>query len=328
MRSIKKLSIIVPIYNAEKYVKNCIESIIAEIDDECELILINDGSRDKSLTICEEYKSNKLVKIYNNENHGVSYTRNFGIQESVGEYIMFVDADDFMVSGWYDKIKNEIYLADNNMFFFERDILNDKEYDKKYIIDNILKLNNELRWAPTTWSKIYSKQLLVENKINFKEDIMNGEDMLFNIECVMCSCKIKFIQSSIYNYRINPFSVTKTFKSQLFEQDRKFLFYLKELGKKYDINIDIHYSRFLENAIIMFCNKLSLIKNTERQEYIGILKEEPYNSYIKNTNIFLNKKNEWIINLLRKEKYTMVVMIMKLNNIIKNINKKESIIKI
>ena len=93
----QKISIIVPIYNDEKYLKRCIESILKQTYTNIELILINDGSEDKSLEICEEYKKNdNRIIIVNKENEGVSVARNIGIEKATGELISFVDADDYL----------------------------------------------------------------------------------------------------------------------------------------------------------------------------------------------------------------------------------------
>ena len=93
----KKISVIVPIFNGEKYLRRCIESILKQTYKNIELILINDGSEDKSLAICEEYKKNdKRIIIINKENEGVSIARNIGIEKATGELISFVDADDYL----------------------------------------------------------------------------------------------------------------------------------------------------------------------------------------------------------------------------------------
>jgi len=97
MNEKNKISIIVPIYNSEKYLKRCIESILKQTYTNIELILINDGSEDKSLEICEEYKKNdERIIIVNKENEGVSVARNIGIEKATGELISFVDADDYL----------------------------------------------------------------------------------------------------------------------------------------------------------------------------------------------------------------------------------------
>ena len=86
------LSIIIPVYNGEKYIKRCLDSIFTQSFENYEVIIVNDGSTDNTKNILDELKNDKL-KIYNNENHGVSYSRNFGIEHSIGEYIMFVDVE-------------------------------------------------------------------------------------------------------------------------------------------------------------------------------------------------------------------------------------------
>ena len=101
-----KLSIVIPIYNAEKYIEECLASILPEMDDEIELLLIDDGSTDSSYNVIQRYEKSN-IRILHHENHGVSYTRNRGIAEAAGTYIMFVDADDRLSPGWSKVVLKE-----------------------------------------------------------------------------------------------------------------------------------------------------------------------------------------------------------------------------
>ena len=103
------ISVIVPVYNSEKYLKECINSILHQTYENIEIIIINDGSTDNSLLISQELqKEDKRIKIINQKNSGVSYSRNKGIQEATGEYIMFVDSDDFIVQNYIELMYKEI----------------------------------------------------------------------------------------------------------------------------------------------------------------------------------------------------------------------------
>ena len=94
-----KLSIVIPVYNAERYIEECLASILPEMNEGMELLLIDDGSTDSSYQLIQKYKSEN-IRVFHHENQGVSYTRNVGIMEARGDYIQFVDADDRLSQGW------------------------------------------------------------------------------------------------------------------------------------------------------------------------------------------------------------------------------------
>ena len=102
--------IIIPLYNCEAYIEDCINSIIKQIDNKVEIILIDDGSVDNTFEICKSFLSNSNIKYFKNDNHGVSFSRNFGISKSSGKYIMFVDSDDLWDDSTYENIKKSLDL--------------------------------------------------------------------------------------------------------------------------------------------------------------------------------------------------------------------------
>ena len=125
----KLISIIIPVYNAKEYIKECAKSIVNEITEQMEVIFIDDGSTDNSEDIYNKYKNIKDVKIIKQRNHGVSYTRNKGIDEAAGKYIMFVDADDYLKKGWSKILLSNIEEEDEYIIFSRK---------TGYIINNIL----------------------------------------------------------------------------------------------------------------------------------------------------------------------------------------------
>ena len=163
------ISLIVPIYNAEKYLKKCIDSLIGQTKKEIEFILVNDGSTDSSENIIKDY-SDKRIKYFKNKNQGIGKTRNFGIEKSTGKYIMFLDSDDYLDKDackyLFNKIEKEnldIVVCD-----FYKDIDGKIEKEKIPSFKNSsLEENSELllniNLAP--WNKIYRSRLIKENKI-------------------------------------------------------------------------------------------------------------------------------------------------------------------
>ena len=130
----KEISIIIPIYNGEKFIKKCLDSILANYNKNYEVIIINDGSTDGTREILNNYKEEN-IKIINNNNNGVSFSRNLGIKLATGKYIMFVDIDDYLSSNWYEIIKEEIQKSDIEVGIFSK---NDISCEKNIIIDYII----------------------------------------------------------------------------------------------------------------------------------------------------------------------------------------------
>ena len=131
-----KLSIIIPVYNAAKFLKECMDSIVLEINDQIEVLLLDDGSQDKSYELIKNYE-NSQIRVFHHENHGVSYTRNRGIQEAQGDYIMFVDADDKLCSGWCQVVMQAIKKRSNIIYFGQSACVLPKKEDIIYGIFGI-----------------------------------------------------------------------------------------------------------------------------------------------------------------------------------------------
>lgn len=254
------LSIIIPTYNCEKYLKSCLDSIFEEIDCFVEVILIDDGSTDSSANIYNSYK-NKNFKIYKNVNSGVSFSRNFGIKQAAGKYIMFVDSDDTLRSGWYEKINNVIKSENFDICYFLKEISFSTE--KNEIIKQTLGINSRDNFS-SVWSKLYSRNLINNHNIFFNEKVINGEDLLFNLQAITKGKKLKFECYSFYEYRINFSSATHSFNEKFFDSNKEFIFQVDEILSAYKVEKDLlnEYKNFcLFNSIYLFAYKLSLLKD-------------------------------------------------------------------
>lgn len=325
----KKLSIIIPIYNGEKFIIKCINSIIKELDDKIEVLLINDGSTDSSETICKKFIS-KNVKLISNSNHGVSYSRNNGIDLSIGEYIMFLDIDDYLSNGWRKKIFDVIDKNDFDVAFFSKEYTVLSEYNKEILIQSIFGVSNNVKWISTPWSKVFKRKFLLKNKIYFTPGIINGEDMLFNAKVLINTDNYLFKNENIYNYRIVNTSVTKSFNNNIFDSDIKFQEELIKILSTSNINFDKISKHCIQNALIMFIRKISMVKLKNSKQFFYIFKQEPYQSYINSkNNVYESFKNKFFIKLLKIKKYKFTIIIMKIFRTIKQRKtKKEYFIKI
>ncbi len=220
------ISLIVPVYNTEKYLGECIESILDQTYTNIELILVNDGSTDSSLEICKKYKEmDNRITVVCKMNSGVSDTRNQGIANASGKYICFVDADDMIKKNYVEILYTEIIHNDIDVVFcnFEYDY-NGKLIKKKprllagtyntSDVENIIIDDGTMSGIlfGSVWGAIYKKSIIEENNIKFNRDISVNEDGLFNIEYLMNIKRIKVLSEHyLYIYRQIHGSLTNTY---------------------------------------------------------------------------------------------------------------------
>ena len=212
------ISVIVPIYNAEKYLHRCINRILAQDYTDFELLLIDDGSIDNSATICDEFaKYDNRIRVFHKENGGVSSARNWGLDKAIGEYIMFVDSDDYMMSGMLEVMLSTLDSKKADLVVcgttetgggYWRPIA-DVDYSINQLKENFVSLlHTELLSPP--WNKIYKKEIIGSNR--FSEDISFGEDLLFNIQNLEKCENISLIKESpFYHEKENENSLVVKF---------------------------------------------------------------------------------------------------------------------
>lgn len=219
-----EFSIIVPIYNSEKYLSKCIKSILNQTYKDFELILINDGSIDTSGTICDYFKNiDNRIKVVHKKNGGVSSARNRGLDICSGNNIIFIDSDDHIDKNLLnelnialnkykiDTIIHTIDIQKNNLLY-----KTNQEYDKYILISdgvsNVMPDFIKNRYINQPWNKLYNKRIIDENNIRFNENISLGEDALFNYYYFNNISKFLIINDNFYNYQDdNDSSLTNTY---------------------------------------------------------------------------------------------------------------------
>ncbi len=206
-----KVSIIVPIYNAEKYISECIESILNQTYDDFELILVNDGSRDSSATICQNFAlQDRRIHYIHKENGGVSSARNEGIKEASGEFIIFIDSDDFIESNMAEMlIKNS--EVDFSMCGYQLYDETTQNVTRQYVCDalngNIQDLAKNIRnylsppFLLGPCFKMFRRSIIEQYNIKFPLDLAYGEDAVFVFEYLHHCEKINIISYVGYAYR-------------------------------------------------------------------------------------------------------------------------------
>lgn len=237
MKKESVISIIIPVYNAEKYIGNCIESLLNQTYKNIEIVLIDDGSKDSSLEVCKSYSEiDNRVHVYSKENEGAATARNVGIKYATGKYIQFIDSDDYVDKEYCKKLLDSIgdgeyQLGICSYYSVKYDGIRECtiKHNKKY---SFFKYLLELMASPMTyyhgvlWNKIYIKQIIDDNNIRFKRSISLGEDFVFNLEYLKYVKKVRAIDEYLYYYVCYlPESLSKKEKS-IFDRvvDRAVLF--------------------------------------------------------------------------------------------------------
>lgn len=204
------ITVIIPIYNCEKYLERCLESVISQTYKNLEILLINDGSTDNSKKICDYYLcKDSRIKLINKENSGVSDTRNVGIKEAGGDYIAFVDADDFIEYDMYEKMLKKSVENNCDMVFCDYIEFNDKgiansesisvnEFVKTRDLKYFIAGKNTDRLMGSIWRILFKKNV-VEN-LRFNKDIILGEDLLFVLQALSNNKKISSVNEKLYHY--------------------------------------------------------------------------------------------------------------------------------
>lgn len=205
----EKISIIVPVYNAEKTLDRCVNSLIEQSYLNIEIILVDDGSGDSSLNLCKEYaRKDCRIKVLSKENGGVSSARNAGLELAGGEFIMFCDSDDWVEPEWCDKLRSRYesghfvmcgQYIEGEQPFYAHEVYAEKA-ESRVARTDFYKL--KMKMFNTLWNKIFLRKVIESNQIRFDDKITNGEDLLFNVSYLKCiPGDIICISEPLYHYR-------------------------------------------------------------------------------------------------------------------------------
>lgn len=322
-----EVSVIVPVYNVENILNNCIDSILNQTYKDLELVLVDDGSPDNSGKICDMYaeKDNRITVIHK-ENGGVSSARNAGIELASGKYICFVDSDDFLECDYLKElinIKNNYPEYENIWCGFQTVSDYFKSNVKKVIADssqslslfsntNIMSLHE--KWLDSSpCNKLYNRRIIFENSITFPLDLSLGEDLLFNLDYIDCTNgKIIVINKPLYNY------IRGSSKSL----DHRFRDDLLSICRKTDSNIQRYLNKWNspEEEWVLFNNAVfykyeRVLRNTFHPDNkISVFKKIKYNNQVLRSKEFreaLSKRscpvNSLLLTAYKSKRYELVL---------------------
>jgi len=293
----KLISIIVPVYNAEKQIERCIKSIQNQTYKNIEIIIINDGSTDKSIEIIKKCVQNdERAKVFDIENHGVSEARNLGISESTGEYFCFIDADDYVDEDLicqlaqytdkdYDLIKYKADSVDDNgnvIEFFDGNVFEEKSGSEAF---NDLYANDVMLQVP--WLYLYRKQFIVDNDFSYPEGKVH-EDFARTILMILKSRKMSSTNICGYHYVQTDKSITRgNDDERTFQKSMDILYhydYILDEIEKYNLDKETleNVREYCTNNVILEANNLS---GNRQKRYIKELKNRKVNRNIRTGNI-------------------------------------------
>lgn len=321
----KKISIIVPIYNAENHLEKCIKSILTQTVEDLELILVDDGSKDNSLNICNAYASrDSRVKVIHQKNAGVSAARNHGIEVAGGDYIGFVDSDDWIDAHMYERLLEEAKKTNADVVMCDATTV---YRSGKTQVDTITQLSTNqilkktdftpsllVEMAGSVWRCIYKNnrydgKLMQCKNLHFPLGVKFSEDRIFNIYAFGYANKVSYIKETYYYRYINEKSAVHRFHEDYFEAYKKAA---GEIEKAIDLawNAEEKYKiaylqQFISGSLMAICNyyyKTSTMDKKARKEALKkVCNDQDLRKAIKKSNyigilskVVMNRK----INLL------------------------------
>lgn len=316
----KKVSVIIPVYNVENYLRKCLDSLVNQRLKDIEIIVVNDGTTDNSQEIINEYvkKYPKKVVSIIQENGGQGAARNTGLLHAKGEYIGYVDSDDYVEENMYEELykkakeeDSDIVICGNNVVKENYELFSKEDVDKEFLLGKM-----------AVWNKIYKKNIIVDNKIQFRSKVWY-EDLDFTMKVYFSSKKISYVDKPLYNYLLREGSTmnNNNIKRNL------------ELIEAFDSLIDYCKDKKIYNKakdeieflciyhMYIFATTRVLNTNNKYKDKIEIINK--FKNYI-NSNFpnfkqnkylyLLPKRRKLIYNLINSKFYCIIIALFKIKN--------------
>ena len=328
-----KYSILVPVYNVDKYLPACLDSICAQQENDMEIILVDDGSTDNSLNICKAYtQKDERIQLIVQENAGVSAARNKALSAAKGTWVLFVDADDIIDIDTLQRINSlDVSCCDfvifsknaNTICQSELQIYPIKERERFSLITiGMLQKQSKLSAVPFTsvCGKIFKREFLLKNNIIFDTDLVMGEDLFFNLHVLGSAGNVGLSTYDFYLYRNNFHSASMKKNAVVLQRDKLFQEKLLQFAETYHYEImktqGIIYSA-LNGILVCFHSYFSrfplLDYRKYRNELVDFLSQEPYRSSLLNLDEYKTsfKKMQFLLLWFIKKKCYLSAALLK-----------------
>lgn len=340
MNNDNKISIIIPAYNCENYIERCVKSILCQTYQNLEIIIINDGSKDNTIQVLKklESKDNRIIVI-NKKNTGVSDTRNLGLKKATGDYIGFVDSDDYIENNMYEKMINLIYENNSDIaictYYDENNgkkiakpfpwndqirVFSGKDVVDKLLPHYIYKLKNESNSIyGTVWRMLIRSDIAKKNK--FEKNITIVEDLIYVIDCLSISNNVVTVNCCLYNYIRHENSSLRKYKPNLFNNNElvhralidrlnKVCFFKKN-KLRYQLNKYYMYTSSISN-IVKNDSKNFFEKREEIKKLLKIFNKDEYINRSIISELDASRKIIFII--IKMKLYSLVTILFILKN--------------
>lgn len=298
-----KISVIVAAYNIEEFIGRCIESLIKNKYKNLEIIIVNDGSQDATLEKIYEFKSrDNRIKVINQVNMGLIEARKSGYKNSTGDYIWFIDGDDWVEENSIDIIMKNIIEKDLDLLMFNC-FYSYEDRSEKVIINNTNVSNNKLiikelfigNLSGAIWSKVIKKSFIEKNKIKFPSNITYGEDNAFSVSLLVNNPKVCVISDFLYHYYQRENSITKKISPKILELEKVNRFceqQLKDSSLLDEVKDEFDYFLYRHNFMDRI-KEIFVIKNEYSKElyniWINLNLDIKNNTYFKLQEFSVNK---------------------------------------
>ena len=344
------LSVIVPIYGVEKYLRQCVESIVTQNYQDIEIILVDDGSKDSCPAICDEYANMySVIRVLHKTNGGLVSARKAGVEAATGQYVAFVDGDDYVDHNMYEKIcaiarstNSDIVVTGFKFMYPERMLewndalqsglytksdLETKVYPIMMCHDNTL----ERKMAPAVWNKLFKRELLERVLFGVPETIKDGEDAAITYPCMLLAEKVFFsLEEHAYNYRILSESMSHHYDADWYKSASDYCRWMEESiagfypNMKNSVSLEKYrmfyryiyreFEKYLSQGINEYCERLQIIDKSG----VGASRHE-----VKVSCLDIPIHDKIICSLLNDRKYKLAYRLMRLIRMTSNLIRKE-----
>lgn len=322
-----KVSIIVPVYNVEKYLKRCVDSLVGQSYANLEIILVDDGSEDNSLLICKEYeRQDARVHVFHKMNEGLGLTRNYGIARATGDYVAFVDSDDYLTLDAIEELLKKVeetnadvviashyYQGKNQIIALPERLYSGSEIKDILMVHMMGNNANKLdALSYTAWGKLYKKTLFTENNLTFpSERKLIWEDLAFSVNAYPLCEKIYILHKPVYYYCFNEGSLTHTYKPNKLELVMNLYCYMSEkirdlnLPSEAQFRLDTNFMGHIRTCIkleVFYVRQNSFRKTIQnireicsREDVQSLIKKYPKDAFNKSQYIYnFALEHSWI----------------------------------
>lgn len=278
-----KVSIIVPVYQVKDYISSCVESLLNQTYKNIEILLIDDGSNDGSEIVCDELsKMHPVIKTIHQVNKGVSAARNKGIEHATGEYLLFVDSDDFISSIAIERVMKIIEQTNADIIFFDFTKVYSKQkvevsaeiteglYNNGRIVDMFLELI-KTDIANNIGTKLYKAELVKNHKLFFSENYNICEDISFSLNATRKSKSVYYLKEKLYFYNIRGSgSLMSSYKEKFFDAERELYENIKDYlheHNRFNKHANNYYTLYMNIILAVLANEILYNKNIKEVVY-------------------------------------------------------------